>query len=192
MLRWTTRLTAIACTMCVAIACSQSGSQTAAAASERSADASSGRRADTAGATPLACNKVFSPADVEGLLKSPVTVSQVPGGVAWCAFLNDFSGDITVSSGSDQSNEMLWNDATESSNSKNFVPFPGVGDKAVFEAGTDAINPVLASQKGKVYCNVAYDRGTSDHYKKFQSVGAAEIGKKLGALCNKAFAAVGA
>lgn len=189
MLRWTTRFTAIACTMCVAIACLQSSSQAALVTSGQSAAALRGR-ADTTDATPIACDKVYSQTDVAGLLEPPVTVSPVPGSVAWCAFMNDFSGDITVSVGSDQSTEMMWNDATISSHRTKFAPLPGVGDKAVFEAGTDAINPELASKKGHVYCIVAYDRGTVDHYKAFKGLGGAELAKMLGALCNKAFAAV--
>lgn len=181
-------LGAIACAVCATIACSPSRTEAASAAGAGAAAASSGM--DTTGVPPIACTKLYSEADVAGLLMPPVTVRPVPGSVAWCNFGNDFSGDITVRVGSDESTEMMWNDATRTSDSIKFAPFPGVGDKAVFEAGTDALNPELASQKGKMYCIVSYDRGTSDHYKQFKSVGSAEIGKKLGALCTKAFAAV--
>lgn len=170
------------------VACSQSRGQ-AAVAGGQSADALVASRADTTADATIDCKKVYSPADAAGLLMPPVTVEPVPGSVAWCAFGNDFSGDITVSVGSDESVEVMWNDATLSSNRVKFAPLAGVGDKAVFKAGT---NPELASKKGRVYCIVAYDRGTSDHYKTFKSVGTAEVAKKLGILCTKAFAAVGA
>ena len=179
----------IACAVCATIACSPSRTEAAATPGGGPANASASGSADTTVAAGIDCNKVFSPSDVAGLLMPPVTVTPVPGGT-WCAFVNDFGGDITVSVGSDRSVEMMWNDATRTTDSIRFAPIQGVGDRAVFAAGTDALNPDLASQKGKMYCNVAYDLGTSDHYKKFKSVGSPEIGKKLGTLCNKAFAAV--
>lgn len=190
MLGWTTRVTAIVCMMCIAIARSPSRSEAASAAVTPSAEAFAVIRGDTTTAASVDCTKVYSQADAAGLMKAPVTVRPVPGGVAWCNFGNDFSGDITVSIGSDESTEMLWNDAAATANRSKFVPLKGVGDEALFEAGTDALNPELASKKGSVYCIVTYDRGTSDHYKKFNGIGGAELGKRLGNLCNKAFAAL--
>jgi hypothetical protein len=188
MLHWKSGSNVIACAVIAVIACSPSRTEAASTAGAGAAGASNGM--DTTGVPAIACSKVYSQADVAGLLMPPVTVQPTPGGVAWCRFGNDFSGDITLSVGSNESIETMWDEATLTSDSTKFAPLPGVGDKAVFEVGTDALNPELASKKGQVYCIVTYDRGTSDHYKKFQSVGGAEIGKKLGALCNKAFATV--
>lgn len=187
MLRWKLGSKAIACAVFAVIASLPSHGEAATIAGGDPGSESA--RADTTAEVPIACTKVYSQADVDGLLMPPVTVDPSPLGVAWCNFGNDFSGDITVMVGSGASIRMWWNDATRTADSTKFAPLAGVGDKAVFEAGTDALNPELASQKGRMYCIVSYDRGTSDHYKKFKSVGSAEIGKKLGALCNKAFVA---
>jgi len=190
MLGWTTRVTVIVCMMCIAIASSQASSEAASAVVSQSPEAFAAIRGDTTAAASVDCTKVYSQADAAGLLKAPVTLRPFPGGIAWCNFGNDFSGDITVTVGSNESAEMMWNDAAATANRSKFVPLTGVGDEALFEAGTEALNPELASKKGSVYCIVTYDRGTSDHYKKFNGIGGAELGKRLGTLCNKAFAAV--
>lgn len=183
MLRWESGSRAIACAVFAAIACLPSLTNAA-------ANAPGFVGVDTPAVPPIDCTTVYSPSDVSGLIVPPVTVTPFPGGVAWCNFGNDFSGDISVSVGSSESMEALWNDAALTSNRAKFVSLTGIGDEALFEAGTNAINPELASKKGRTYCIVTYDRGTVDHYKPFKGVGGAELGKRLGALCNKAFVAV--
>ena len=96
MLRWKIGSRAIACAVSAAIACSPSRTEAAAASGGDPAHASASGSADTTVAAKIDCNKVFSPSDVAGLLMPPVTVTPVPGGT-WCAFVNDFGGDITVS-----------------------------------------------------------------------------------------------
>ena len=183
MLRWESGSRAIACAVFAAIAWLPPRTNAA-------ANAPGFGGADTTAVPPIDCTKVYSPSDVSGLMMPPVTVTPSPGGVAWCDFGNDFSGDISVSVGSNGSMEALWNDATLTSNRAKFVSLTGVGDEALFEAGTNAINPELASKKGRTYCIVTYDRGTVDHYRAFNGVGGPELGKRLGALCTKAFVAV--
>jgi len=188
MSRWTARLAALACALCATSACSKGGVQTASAATANPAGSSASVRAntDTAG---LDCRKVLSPDDVAGLMKPPVTVSPFSGGVAWCHFTNDLSGDITMMVGSGRNMEYFWNDANVPSDSHKSVPLPGVGDKAVFEVDTHAGIPEIASRKGSVYCIVTYNGGTVDQFKAFKSVGGEELAKRLGALCNKSFVA---
>jgi len=185
MSRSTTRLAVIVWTLCATSACSKPRAETASAASAERSDASASAGADTA-AVALDCGKVFSPDDAAGLLKAPVTVSKIPGG-DWCSFGNDALSNITVRTGSDEDTEMMWDDATVSTNRTKFVALPGVGDQAVFKAGTRAEDPEVASKKGKVYCIVSIDGGAADGFKR---LGGEELAKRLGALCNKVFAAL--
>src|SRR6185437_5131045 len=126
MLRWKLGSKAIACAIFTAIACSPSRTDAAATSGGGPANASASGSADTTVAARIDCNKVFSPSDVAGLLMPPVTVTPVPGGT-WCAFVNDFGGDITVSVGSDRSVEMMWNDATRTTDSIRFAPYRVLG-----------------------------------------------------------------
>lgn len=183
MLRWDSGSKAIACAIFAAIAYLPSLTNAA-------ANAPGFTGADTTAVPRIDCTKVYSQSDVSGLIVPPVKMTPFPGGVTWCNFGNDFSGDITVIVGSSESVEVLWDDAAQTSNRAKFVSLAGVGDEALFEAGTNAINPELASKKGRTYCIVTYDRGTVDHYKAFKGLGGAELGKRLGDLCNKAFVAV--
>ena len=185
MSRWTTRM-AVIWTLCATSACSKSDANTAKAAATASTGASASVRADTA-AVALDCGKVFSPNDAIGLLKAPVTVGPVPGSASWCHFGNTELADITVRTGSDDDDEAMWNEATASTERVKFVALPGVGDQAVFKAGTRAETPELASKKGAMFCIVSIDGGNDNTYK---SLGGQELAKRLGGLCNKAFAAL--
>lgn len=184
MSRRTTRLAAIAWALCATSACSNSRANAAPAAGGDPADASATVGADT-GAVALDCGRVFSPGDVAGLLNAPVTVVQTPGSTSWCSFGNPDLGDITVRTGIGTDDEVMWDDATVSSNRVKFVALSGVGDQAVRKAKDGA---QVSGRKGKVYCTVTALGGTGDG---FRRLGADELAKRLGALCNKAFAALG-
>lgn len=186
MSRWTTGLTGILCVVCAASACSKSRASTASAATADPSGASASAGADTS-AVALDCGKVFSPDDAAGLLKAPVTVTPVPGSNSWCALGNEGLADITVRTGSGEEDEMMWDDATVSSNRTKFVPLAGVGDHAVFKAGGHGEVPEVSSKKGTMYCTVDVAGGTGDPY---TSLASADVAKRLGALCNKAFAAL--
>ncbi len=185
MSRRTTRLAAIVWALCATTACSKSRADTPPAAGIDPSDASASADTDSRGIA-LNCGKVFSPGDVAGLLNAPVTVVQTPGSSSWCSFGNADLGDITVRTGSNEDDEMMWDDATVSSNRVNFVALAGVGDQAVRKAKDGA---QVSSKKGKLYCTVTALGGTGDPYR---SIAGEELAKRLGALCNKAFTAVGA
>jgi hypothetical protein len=178
-------LAAIVSGLCASIACSHSRADAASAASADPSAASGASGADT-GTVAFDCAKVFSTNDATGLLKGPVTLDQLPNR-AVCNFLGAGVSDIMVTVGGDESNEMLWNDATVSSNRTMFTALPGVGDQAAFKAGTQAEDPELVSKKGTVYCTVTIDGGAANVFK---SLGSAELAKRLGALCTKAFVAM--
>ncbi len=182
MSRRITRLTAIVWALCATSACSNSRANAAPAAGADPGNASAS--ADAGAAVALDCGKVFSPADVAGLLNAPVTVVQTPGSTSWCSFGNADLGDITVRTGGDEDDEMMWDDATVSSNRVNFVALAGVGDQAVRKAKDGA---QVSSKKSKLYCTVTALGGTGDPYR---SIGGEELAKRLGSLCNKAFAAL--
>ena len=184
--RWITGLTVMVCAVCAMSACSKARANTVSAAAADPAGASASVRVDTAGPD---CRKVLSPDDAAGLMKPPVTVRPSPGGVAWCGFTNDLSGDITMIVGSGKNIEVFWNDANVPYESHKSVPLPGVGDKAVFEVDTHGGIPEIASKKGSVYCIVTYNGGTVDQFKAFTGVGGEKLAKRLGVLCNKSFAA---
>ncbi|MGH7648136.1 MAG: hypothetical protein ACREND_08455 [Gemmatimonadaceae bacterium] len=88
-------------------------------------------------------------------------MSAIPGG-NWCSFGNEGLSNITVRTGSDEDAKMTWDNATVSSDRVKFVPLQGVGDQAVFKAGTAAEEPEFASKKGTVYCDVSIDGGAAD------------------------------
>lgn len=186
MSRSTTRLAAIVCALCVTSACSKSRANSASAATADPSGASAPAGADT-GALSLDCGKVFSPNDAAGLLNPPVTVQAVPGSASWCALGSADLADITVRTGNDDMIQAMWNEATLSSEHTKFAALPGVGDQAVFKAGGHGEVPEVASKKGNVYCIVDVAGGSADGYK---SLAGAEVAKRLGALCNKAFAAL--
>lgn len=179
----TTRFAVIAWALCATSACSNHRANAAPAAGADPPDASASTGADT-GAVALDCGKVFSPGDVEGLLNAPVTVVQTPGSTSWCGFGNPDLGDITVRVGSGTDDEAMWDDATVSSNRVNLLALAGVGDRAVRKAKDGA---QVSSRKGKLYCTVTALGGTGDGYR---SLGGGELANGLGALCNKAFAAL--
>ncbi len=183
MSRRITRFAAIVWALCAMSGCSK----------PRDANGASAARADPAdspappgGDTTVAldCGKVFSPGDVAGLLNTPVTIVQTPGSKSWCSFGNADLGDITVRTGSDEDAEATWDDATLSSDRVNFVALAGVGDQAVRKAKDGA---QVSSKKGKLYCTVTALGGTGDGYR---GLGSEELAKRLGSLCNKAFAAL--
>ncbi len=183
MSRRITRLAAIAWALCATSACSKSRANAAPAPGDDPADASASVGGDTGGVA-LDCGKVFSPGDVAGLLNAPVTVVQTPGSTSWCSFGNPDLGDITVRIGGGTDDEAMWDDATVSSNRVHFVALAGVGDQAVRKAKDGA---QVSSKKGNLFCTVTALGGTGDGYR---TIGAEELAKRLGTLCNKAFTAL--
>jgi hypothetical protein len=181
-------LLALACTLGAAVACSQSGAKSASAGTSDSSAASAADASDDAPPSTLDCAKVFVSADAVGILNDPAKVSAYPSAPGWCIFETAReSGAIKISGGSDFSSEMSWNDVTKSRDSLKYTALPGVGDRAVRKAsdGTE-----ILAKKGKVYCAVELPGiGQPDSGKDFTKSRGEELSKKLGALCNKYFAA---
>lgn len=188
MLHFKAQLLALACTLGAVVACSQSSAKSASASTPDSSAASAADASDDAPQSTLDCTKVFVSADAVGILNDPAKVSNYTPRPGSCRFdTAKESGSITVYGGSDMTSEMTWNDVTKSVDSLKYVALPGVGDRAVRKAsdGTE-----IDSKKGKVYCSILLSGigqyGTNGEFTKSRGE---ELAKKLGALCNKYFAA---
>jgi hypothetical protein len=123
---------------------------------------------------------VLKAADLGGLLQAPIThATAVAGDGQSCAFLTTGFSAITVSvrPGLGKSSLDAW--------STGKMPLPvrpltGVGDAAVWQ---DTLHEVIA-QKNDVLCDIQVRGGNDD-----MAVAAPALPDKLGALCNRIFAA---
>jgi hypothetical protein len=187
MLQLNTKLVgASICVLAALLACSKSRADTHATSDSGNAVASDD--ADSPVDTTLDCARIYSPADVAGILNAPAKVSRFTLRSGSCSFdtAND-GGSVKVYTGSGFNDEMPWNDVTKSPHRAQYVALPGVGDEAYrsIKDGTE-----MFSRKGKRYCTVVlmgiYQGGpyTAD----FTADRDEALAKKTGALCNKAFA----
>lgn len=188
MLHPTSRLMALACALCAAIACSKAHTASASTGGADSGAAVASDESDTVDAVPLDCSKVFTPADVAGILKAPAKVTNYTLRTRPCSFdTANEGGSINVYSGSDITNQLTWNDVSKSVNRAKYVPLAGVGDEALRNAsdGTEVF-----ARKGSVYCSVVlFGIGQSGTSGDFTATRGEELSKKMGALCSKIFAA---
>ena len=166
----------------VMLACSQSRAGTHATAD--SGNAAAADDGDGSGDSTLDC-KIYSPADVAGILTQPAKVSTYTLRSGSCSFdtPND-GGSVKVYTGTGFNDEMPWDDVTKSPHRTSFVALPGVGDEA-YRGITDESQ--FFSRKGKLYCAVVL-MGFTNTPKEFTADRGEALGKKVGALCNKAFA----
>jgi hypothetical protein len=172
-------LLALAFACCAAAACSQTASPPASNSGTGSAAASAAANDGTADPVkPLDCDKIFTTADVAGILESPVELSRNPVSNG-CNFENERVA-IQIYTGKDFTAEMSWKDVTASADSANFVDLLRVGDQARRRASNGY---EVLSRKGNLYCFASRSSNTET------SIGAEELAKRLGALCNKVFAA---
>ena len=164
---------ALAGVLCATAACSQSANNSASSGGANSVPASSADNGATASAAPLDCSKVFASSDVAGILTGAIKIErdQYPIG---CHF--DGSG-ASVSVDVDPSLEVAWDPAVAGSG---FVDLPGVGDQARWHAASGDV----LSRKGKLYCGAEFSMQSTP-----ASLSGEELAKRLGALCNKLFAA---
>lgn len=123
---------------------------------------------------------ILKSADVGGLLSAPIThATALAGDGQSCAFLTTGFSAITVSvrPGLGKASLDAW--------STGKMPLPvrplsGVGDAAVWQ---DTLHEVIA-QKSDLLCDIQVRGGDDDI-----AVAAAALPEKLGALCNRIFAA---
>jgi|GEM_PF-1884202 len=182
------QLLALACTLGAAAACSQSNAKSTSASGPDSSAAPAADVSDNEAQSTVDCTKVFVSADAVGILNDPAKVSNYTFRPGSCTFdTAKEGGSIKVYGGSDLTSEMSWNDVTKSRDSVRYVALPGVGERAVRKAndGTE-----LLSKKGSVYCSVVLlGMGESSTVSDFTKTRGEELAKRLGALCNKYFAA---
>jgi hypothetical protein len=181
MSRLKAQLMALACVLCVVMAGSKSHPDSASTGSGGSVAASAADPSDTGDVAPLDCNKVFVPGDAAGILTTPAKITNFPNSKRSCWFSTDNGGSIDVF-GDDE--EATWDDVTLSVDRAKYVDLPGVGDRAE-RKGSDGT--VVVSKKGNVYCRVNLEGlNVRSNYTKTRGE---ELAKRLGALCNKLFAA---
>lgn len=186
---WKLELVVLACALGAASACAKTKAESLkndTSAVAAGADASDASDADAQ--PPVDCSKIYTAADAVGILNLPAKVSNYTIRSGSCSFetAND-GGSIKVYAGPDETSEMSWNDVTQSVDSLKYAPLSGVGERAVQlkSKGTE-----ILAKKGKVYCAVELiGIGQSGSESDFTKSRGEELAKKLGALCNKYFAA---
>ncbi len=176
MLHLKANLIALGGLLCATAACSQSAPKTASTGGSDSAAASQPADANTPGnAATVDCSNVFAPSDVAGILAAPIQIGPDGGYAVGCS-LEGAGSSVAVRV--DPSIEMGWNSVSASSD---FVDLPGVGDQARRRASNGR---EVVSKKGDRYCGATFSMQSTD-----TKLGAEELAKRLGALCNKLFAA---
>ena len=120
------------------------------------------------------CGKIFSPADVAGILKGHITISVYSMRDNACHFESADGSTFNLYSGDGFTDEIEWKEAVANRNG-DFKPLAGVGDQAFYRG-----NRELMSKKADYFCAISGSGGNPP------SEG---LASKLGALCNKVFAA---
>jgi hypothetical protein len=121
----------------------------------------------------LACAKVFNQGDFAGVLEGTVAISIYPMRDNACHFESSAGPSMNLYSGNGFTDQIEWKEPAANRNG-DWKPVPGVGDQA-FYRGSE-----LLSKKGDYYCAVT---GYSSHP---MDDG---VARKIGAWCNKVFAA---
>ena len=123
---------------------------------------------------------VLKATDLGGLLHAPIThATELAGDGQSCAFLTTGFSAITVSvrPGLGKASLDAWSTGKMPLPVR---PLPGVGDAAVWQ---DTLHEVIA-QKNDLLCDIQVRGGNDDI-----AMAAPELPQKLGALCNRIFAA---
>lgn len=123
--------------------------------------------------THIDCGRIFSPADVAGILKGKVTISVYDMRDNACEFESADGESFTLYSGSDFTDEIAFKQAVANRNGE-YKALAGVGDQAFYRG-----NREFMSRKGNYYCAISGSGGNPP---------SVALARKLGALCNKIFA----
>lgn len=121
----------------------------------------------------LDCGKVFSADDFAGILQGKITISVNSMRDNACHFESADGPTINLYSGDGFTDQLEWKQAVANRNGE-YKPLAGVGDQAFYRNGE------LFSRKGGYYCAIS---GNGRHPP------SDALATKLGALCNKVFAA---
>ena len=127
-------------------------------------------------------------ADVADLITAPVEKRGMATNAQTCTYHAAAGATVTISLASDDDGKFAWDVASNPANGQR-EPIAGIGDAALaWRSGTD-----LVARKGGLVCSVDIT-GTddADGMQVLTKSRGAELAKKLGALCNKVFAARGA
>jgi hypothetical protein len=162
--------------LCLLYACTGRG------AGDKGAAAPAGATGTPAAAsTQSVCDrKLLTAADVAGIVTPPIIgTKDIPGDPQSCSFeTGEFAAvQVTLRPGNGRVTVDAW---TSGKMQLSAAPLAGVGDHAVW---VDSLNEVDA-EKNDVLCSIEA-RTPSEHYR----AAPAELQQRLGALCNKIFAA---
>lgn len=141
---------------------------------DHSSPAQPGDDDDDAPITHIDCARIFSPADVAGVLKGAVTISVYPMRDNACHFESADGGTFNLYSGNGFTDQIEFKEAVANRNGE-YRTLAGVGDQAFYRG-----NRELMSKKGDYYCAIS---GSGNNPP------SEALAHKLGALCNKIFAA---
>ena len=136
-----------------------------------------------AGAAPVPatfdCTKVFSSTDTAGVMTSPVKVSAVSMSTGVCELKSPDGSNIEISVDDDR-DRALWEDPGQRALGK-YLPVTGLGDEAFAMTNDDGAQMYI--KKGSHYCGILAGIETLP-------VKGDALARQLGALCDKAFAAL--
>ncbi len=133
-----------------------------------------------------ACEKNIMPSDVADIITAPVT--KQPGyNPQSCSYHASAGATVTISlySGGEDG-KFTWSTMSNPANTGTLSPLAGIGDTALHAHG----GTVVIARKGDLVCSV--DITGTDNANGMQVITKArgeELAKKLGALCEKVFAA---
>lgn len=134
-------------------------------------------------APPLDCHTFFSPADVADVFPGTVKVENYPEGDDACVFKSADTSMVQVSAGNgDQNRAEFMTDRLVAG--PQLSPIDGIGDKALYRLDADDTGErvQMYSKKGDNYCSIV----AAINHPVAQGT---DLLKKLGALCNKVYAA---
>ncbi len=176
---------ALAIALCATVACSQTASPSAAQTNAGSV-ASTQANASSDSDRPIDCSKILSSSDVSDLLTAPVTMKKTGGDNNDCDFTVASGASITVAFATGSDGKYRWKSASDPTLA--MVPMQGLGDKAMRRVMGEGVDVVAT--KGDLLCWVTMlgTNSASDTANITKLRGDA-LAEKLGALCNKGFAA---
>lgn len=135
-----------------------------------------------------ACDGDIGPADISGLIAAPVEKRSVVTNAQACSYHAQAGATVTIVLASGEDAKFAWDFASNPANGTR-ESVAGIGDAALaWRSGTDVV-----ARKGSLVCSIDIT-GTDnvDGMRVITNARGEELAKKLGALCNKVFAARGA
>ncbi len=183
--RFSFRLTTIAFALCASAACSQTAPPSTA---QTNADSVTSTQASNASDSvrPIDCSKILSSSDVADLLTTPITLKKTGGGNNDCDFSIASGASITVAFATGDDGKYRWKTAADPT--LGMVPMQGLGDKAMKRITGEGVD-VVATKGGLLCWATMFGTNSVSDTNNITKLRGDALAEKLGALCNKGFAA---